>query len=393
MKKETNQKESDNNSTRRKFLKTTALGVGAIGALNSFGFTNGKPNSEAVTEETGNSNDLPLKIAGYDVNRVKAIVDGRVKIKGCSLNFVKAGIGDLNSNMFSGEQTYDISEIGLHPFMLAYANDNFQDYTLLPIFPVRIFRHKSVFIRNDRGINSPEDLQGKTIGTPGYSSTSLTWLRGIFQDEYGIKPEDMKWVTSNKDSSADASGKISKQEQVAPKGISIKMGTAGLDESELLVTGEVDALFHAVEPKAYVEGNPLVVRLFPDSKRVEQAYYKKTGIFPIMHAVAVRKSLIDKQPQLVRDIFRAYSESKAIDYKFMKSLGWVYNSLPWYGQELESTIELMGENFWPYGIEPNKKTLETLFRYSYEQGLSSKELTIEELFYPSSFEFIESIDR
>ncbi len=379
--------ESSNNTSRRKFIKTTALSAGMIGAFGSLNFIKASP---IAKDEKSNSSNLQLKLAGYDVNRVKAIVDGRVKIKGCSINYVKAGIGDMNTSTFSGKQPYEITEIGLHPFMLAYANDNFRDYTLLPIFPLRIFRHKSVFIRNDRGINSPKDLSGKTIGTPGYSSTSLTWLRGIFQDEYGIKPTDVNWVISNKDSSADAAGKISKQEQVNPSGVNIKMGTAGLDESELLVSGEVDLLFHAAEPKAYIEGNPLVERLFPDSKRVEHAYYKKTGIFPIMHAVAIKKDLLNKNPWLAKAVFDAYSESKTMDYIHMKKLGWVYDSLPWYGQELDETKNLMGENFWPYGIKPNRKALETLFRYSHEQGLSSRELKIEELFHPSTLELIES---
>lgn len=332
---------------------------------------------------------MQLTVAGYKVNRVRSLANGQVKIKGCNINFIQAAIGDMNQSTFSGKQPYDISEIGLHPFMLAYANENFRDYVLLPIFPVRIYRHKSIFIRNDKGIKSPEDLKGKTIGTPGYSSSSLTWIRGILKDEYGIKPEDLNWVISNKDSSADAAGKISKQEQVAPKGISIKMGTAGLDESELLVTGEVDALFHAAEPNAYIEGNPIVERLFQDSRRTEQAYYKKTGIFPIMHTVAVRKSLLDENPWLALAIFNAYSESKTQDYAFMRKYGWVFDSLPWYGQEFEETKKLMGANFWPYGIEPNRKTLETLFRYSYDQGLSSRELTIDELFYKSSVIFTE----
>ena len=382
-------KEITKNSTRRDFLKTAALAAGSIGAIGMHGCKADNSASQQEKSEEVNSNDLKLTVAGYDVNRVKAIVNGKVKIKGCSINFVKAGIGDMNTSTFSGDQPYDITEIGLHPYMLAYANENFRDYTLLPIFPLRIFRHKSVFIRNDRGIKKPEDLKGKTIGTPGYSSTSLTWLRGIFQDEYGISPEDVNWVISNKDSSADAAGKISKQEQVNPEGVNIKMGTAGLDESELLVAGEVDALFHAAEPKAYIDGNPLVDRLFPDSKRTEQAYYKKTGIFPIMHAVAVRKSLLAKNTWLAEAIFNAYSESKKQDYAFMRKYGWVFDSLPWYGQELEGTRNLMGDNFWPYGIKPNQKTLESLFRYSYEQGLSSKELTIKELFHPSAFELTE----
>ena len=231
------------------------------------------------------------------------------------------------------------------------------------------------------------DLRGKTIGTAGYSSTSLTWLRGIFQDEYNVKPEDLLWVTSNKDSSADMSGKVSKQEQVLPDGVSIKTGSMGKDESELLVSGEVDALFHAAEPKAYMEGNPLVERLFPDPRKVERAYFSKTGIFPIMHAVAVRKELIEQNPWMAKAIFNAYSEAKKLDYQHMRKWGWVYDSLPWYGQELEETRKLMGENFWPYGIDVNRKTLETLFRYSYEQGLSSRKLTINELFHSSSLEF------
>ena len=381
-------KKNSSNNSRRDFIKKSTLAVGAIGALSVDGFANHTISNE-TKKQTLNPKELQLTVAGYKVNRVRSLVNGQVKIKGCNINFIKAGIGDMNTSTFSGDQPYDITEIGLHPFMLAHANDNFREYTLLPIFPLRIYRHKSIFIRNDRGIKTPEDLKGKTIGTPGYSSTSLTWIRGIFQDEYGIKPEDLNWVISNKDSSADAAGKISKQEQVAPDGISLKMGTAGLDESELLVSGEVDALFHAAEPKAYIDGNPLVERLFPDSKRVEKAYFKKTGIFPIMHAVAVRKSLLKENPWLAQAIFDAYSESKKQDYAFMRKYGWVFDSLPWYSQEFEDTKKLMGTNFWPYGIEPNRNALETLFRYSFEQGLSNKHLTIDELFHKSSIKFSE----
>ncbi len=373
-------------NSRRNFIKKTSLAVGAISGLGAYGNNDNFDNSSTLSKQ---SKDLQLTFSGYDVNRVKALINGKVKLKGCSITYKKSAIGDINTNLFSGPQSYDFTEVGLHPYMLAYANDNFRDYTLLPIFPVRIFRHKSVFIRNDRGINKPEDLKGKTIGTAGYSSTSLTWLRGLFQDEYGIKPEDVNWVISNKDSSAEASGKISKQEQVTPKNINLKMGTVGLDESDLLVSGEVDALFHAAEPRAYIDGNPLIDRLFPDSKRTEQAYYKKTGVFPIMHGVAIKKELINNNPWIAKAVFDAYSEAKTLDYIHMQKLGWVYDSLPWYGQELESTNEIMGKNFWPYGIEPNRKALEALFRYSFEQGLSKTHLTINELFENSSLKLQE----
>jgi 4,5-dihydroxyphthalate decarboxylase len=292
--------------------------------------------------------------------------------------------------VFSGPQTLDVTEIGLHPFMLAFANDGFRDYSLLPIFPLRLFRHKSVFIRTDRGIKKPEDLRGKTIATPGYSSTSLTWIRGIFQEEYGIKPEDIKWIVASKDSSAKDAGKASKQENVLPEGVSISTGPAGKDESDLLESGEVDALFHAGEPRAYVKGHPKVGRLFPDYRSTERAYYSKTGIFPIMHGVAIKKSLVKRNPWLIETVFKAYSQSKQIAYEYMAKAAWFKESLPWFGQEFEETRALMGDNYYSYGIEPNRKTLEALFRYSHQQGLCSRKLTIEELFDPTSLDLVES---
>lgn len=373
---------------RRDFLKKAALSAGAISAL-SLSSCAGNKTEEKVENKTA-TDELQLKIAGYDVNRVKALVGGKVEIEGCSFTFKKDAIGDINTNVFSGAQDYDVCEIGLHPFMLAYANEGFRDYTLLPIFPLRIFRHKSAFVRTNSGIFSPKDLKGKKVGTAGYSSTSLTWMRGIFQDEYGLKPEDVQWVMSNEDSSKDTAGNISKQEQVAPDGITVKLGPAGKDESELLLSGEVDALFHAAEPKAYAQGNPDVRRLFANSKGTEQQYFKKTGVFPIMHAVAIRKSLLKKEPWLAEAIFKAYSKAKTMDYMYMQKLGWAYDSLPWYSQEYEETKKLMGKNHWPYGVEANRKALENLFRYSYEQGLSKKHLKMDELFCEASQGFKES---
>jgi len=341
-------------------------------------------------QDKGASTDLSLRAAGYKLMRTKALFDERVRIEGCHTNFKEMGIGDINTHVFSGSQTLDVTEIGLHPFMLAYANDDFRAYTLLPIFPFRLFRHRSVFIRTDRDIDKPEDLKGKTIGTPGYSSTSLTWIRGIFQDEYGIRPEDINWIIASSDSSAKIGGKTSRQEQVAPAGVSIKAGPEGKDESDLLESGEVDALFHAVEPRAYVEGHPSVERLFPDYRATEGAYFAKIGIFPIMHVVAIKKDLLQQNPWLAEAVFKAYSQAKQIAYVQMAKTGWFQDMLPWYGQEFDETRALMGNNFYSYGLGTNRKTLEVLFRYSYQQGLSRRELTIEDLFDPLSLELAES---
>ena len=287
-------------------------------------------------------------------------------------------------------QTLDVTEIGLHPYMLAFANEGFRDYALLPIFPLRLFRHKSIFIRTDRGIESPEDLRGKTVGTAGYSSTSLTWIRGMLQDEYGLKPSDMQWVISAGDSSAEAVGKVSAQESMLPDGVPITTGPAGKDESDLLASGDVDAVLHAAEPKCYTQGHPQVGRLFPDSRSTERAYYAKTGIFPAMHAVVIKKSLVKQHPWLVEAVFNAYSQSKKTAFDYMLTLGSLMDSLPWFGQEFAETRELMGDNYYSYGIEANRKTLEALFGYSYEQGLCRRQLTIEELFEPTSLKLSES---
>lgn len=333
---------------------------------------------------------LKIKVAGYNLPRFSALFDGKVKIKGCDAEFIEMGIGDMNTNVFSGSQDFDVTEVGLHPFMLAYANEEFRDYTLIPVFALRVFRHKSIFVREGSGIEKPEDLKGKKVGTPGYSSTSLTWIRGMLKDEYGIKPSDIQWVSSAKDSSADLAGKISKQEQVMPNGVVIKHGTPGKDESQLLIDGEIDALFHAAEPKAYAQGNPLVKRLFPDYRTVEQDYFKRTGIFPIMHCIAIKKSVLEENPWLAKAVFDAYSKSKSYAYGFMQKVGWASDMLPWYGQELAETKKAMSKNFYSYGMTAeNRKILEKLFEYSYDQGLAKRLLKVEDLFHETTLKFEE----
>jgi 4,5-dihydroxyphthalate decarboxylase len=375
---------------RREFIKTTALLVGGVGASSACNQDSEQNTGLSKKPYKEASVGLLITASGYKFKRLEALFDGRVKIEGCETQFEAGKIGDMNTHVFSGPGTVDLTEIGLHPFMLAYANDGFRDYTLLPIFPLRLFRHKSVFIRTDRGIEKPEDLRGKTIATPGYSSTSLTWIRGIFQEEYGITPQDVGWITAAKDSSAILAGKVSKQESMIPEGVSISTGTPGKDESDLLESGEADALFHAAEPRAYIEGHPMVARLFPDYRAAEQAYFSKTGIFPIMHAVAIKRERLKQNPWLTGAVFKAYSQAKQLAYEDMAKTGWFNDMLPWYGQELEETRALLGDNFYSYGIKDNRKTLEALFRYSHQQGLSSRELTIEELFAPASLELVES---
>ena len=371
--------------SRRNFLKAGT----AAGTTLAVSTTLGRSATSQETVSQSASQKLEITIAGYKYDHVQALIDGRVQVEGCTAKFQPGKIGDLNTHIFSGPQTLEVTEIGLVPFILAYANDGFRDYSLILVFPLRIFRHKSIFIHTERGITKPEDLKGRKVGTPGYSSTSLTWIRGMMSDEYGVRPEDIEWIVSADDSSAKDAGTASKQENVLPDGVSITVGPQGKDESDLLLDGDVDALFHAVEPRAFAEGHPNVKRLFDDPRATERAYFKKTGIFPIMHAVAIRNDVIDAYPWLPEAVFSAYSRSKQMEYKAMQNR-WIFGTLPWFGQEFDETREVMGENFWPYGIAPNRKTLNALFQYSYDQGLAKKRLQVEDLFHASTISFTES---
>ena len=369
------------NVHRREFLKASVYAAASSAVA-------GPALARAVAADQGTNGgsdkgDIDLKVAGYPFEHVGGLMTGKVQVAGSNVAFQIGKIGDLNTHVFAGPRTLDVTEIGLLPYMLAFANDGFRAYSLIPVFPLRLFRHKSIFVHVDRGIDDPAELRGKRVGTPGYSSTSLTWIRGLLNDEYGVRPEDIEWVISAEDSSTADAGAASKQENVFPTGLSVSVGPAGKDESDLLIDGDVDALFHAAEPRAFVEGNPKIRRLFPDPRKVERDYYAKTGILPIMHAVAIRNDLIEQHPWLPKAVFDAYSEAKGLSYKNMREK-WFLRTLPWFAQELEATQELLGENFFPYGIAANRRALETLFRYSHEQGLASRQLKIKEIFEPST---------
>ena len=369
--------------SRREFVKATSLAGAAAASATSL-------SAVACTAEDQNldgDGQVAIRIAGYPYDRVQALIEGAVRVEGADARFTPSNIYELNAMAMGGNQEWEVQEIGLHPFMLAYANDNFRDYRLIPVFPLRTFRHKSIFVRTDRGIDAPEDLRGKTVAVAGYSQSSLVWIRGILQHEYGVAPKDMQWVLAVESSD---DGTASKNELVVPEGVTHRFGPAGRDESELLASGEVDAVFSAVEPKAYVDGDPSSDRLFSNYRRTERNYFATTGLFPIMHAVAIRNDVAEQHPWLPQAMFAAYSQAKQRMYQHLHRLGWAMISLPWVGKELEDTRALMGDNYWPYGIDANRKVLDALFRYSYEQGLSSRQLTIEELFHPTTLELRES---
>ncbi len=301
--------------SRRAFVKTAALGGAALASSVALG-TRSAEARVGGKAAAGKPSTPQIKLAGYPLDRVQGLIDGRVQVEGCDIRFESVGIAKLNATAIGGSQGWEVQEIGLHPYMLAYANGSLRDYSLIPVFPLRTFRHKSIFVRSDRGIRKPEDLRGKKVGVSAYAQSSLVWIRGILEHEYGVKPEEMHWVVSSRASE----GKVSKNESVRPKAVPIEDGPAGKDESELLVEGAIDAVFAAKEPQAFIDGNPIVRRLFPDSRATEQAYFEKTRIFPIMHAVAIRNDAIEKYPWLPKRTFEAYSQSKSLMYHDIRDM-------------------------------------------------------------------------
>ena len=384
--------------SRRTFLKYSgAIGVAAAASSSGEASARRKATVEAsdptVMKLTGpHGEGLPVTIAGYDYNRVRALVEGAVTIHGCAHQFEVSGIGPMNNHAFFGPQTRAVTELGLIPYILAYANDDFRDYLLLPIPILRLFRHQSIFIRTDRGIKTPADLRGKTVATVGYSSSGLTHVRGILQEEYGVSPKDINWISTQKDSAINLTGGVSNWEKIRPEGVQIIDAEPDEDESSLLISGKVDAILHPAEPKVFQDRNPIVVRLFTDHRSVEKDFYKRTGMFPIMHSVAIKREMAEQHPWLAKAVFEAYSKAKQLDYEYSQSLGWVMESLPWYGQEFEETRELMGENFYPYGLQASASSYETAIRYVYDQGLSKRKAGLEEMFEKSTLELEETND-
>ena len=357
-----------------------AAAAGGIGAL----FVAGMRPAQAAP------NQLPeVKIAGYAYDRVRAIQDGRLGLEGLEVRFHADDIYNLNRHLFGPKRTYEVSETGLIPYVTRYANEDFRAYTLIPVFISRTFRHRNIFVRTDRGIEKPEDLRGRRVGTPGYGMSSHTWIRGFLQDVYGVKPEEMQWIETTKSSDG---GKLNSGfgKYFLPKDFPLKRGPEGVDESELILSGEVDALITAIEPKAYTDGHPKIRRLFPNVRAVEKEYYKKTGVFPIMHVVAVRKDFADANPSLPKKLFSMYSEAKQAAYDDLEAAEVLKVTLPWVNQDLAETRALMGENFWPYGVKSNRKELELVMRYTHEQGLAKRKLSVEEIFHPSTLELIEA---
>jgi 4,5-dihydroxyphthalate decarboxylase len=252
-------------------------------------------------------------------------------------------------------------------------------FIAIPIFPSRMFRHSSIYVHASSGIERPEDLIGRRIGCPEYQMTAAVWIKGILAEEYGVPVNSVSYHTGGL--------KEPGRREVAmnlPEDIKVSAIPEGRTLSEMIESGEVDALYTAEAPTTFEQGSPNVRRLFKDYATEEKAYYAKTGIFPIMHTVVIRADVYQRNPWVAQSLSKAFVESQKVAYANLRDMTALKTMLPWLPSQLEETTRVMGQDFWPYGLDDNRKTISTFLRYSHEQGLSPRLFEPEELFAPET---------
>ncbi len=322
---------------------------------------------------------LCVSLAGVDYDRTRAIFDGRVRIKGCETIPLAMSPEETFHRAFRYRE-FDISELSLSNYMIL-ASQGLNHYTAIPVFPARQFRHSSIYIRTDRGIDRPEDLRGKVVGVPEYQMTAALWVRGILRHEYGVEAASLCW----RNGGLEQPGRKQKSTLTLPADVELAAIPATETLSQHLDEGKIDALVSALAPSCFGR-NPRVRRLFQDYRGAEEDYFRRTGIFPIMHVVGIRKTLLEAHPWLAVNTYAAYLEAKRLCYLDLEKIGHLFTTLPWPVAELERARSLMGQDFWSYGLEQNARVIDAATGYAFEQGLTARRLGADDLFAASTFE-------
>jgi 4,5-dihydroxyphthalate decarboxylase len=322
---------------------------------------------------------LTLSVAIGDYDRNRPLIDGTVRIDGVQPLFMTLSPEEI---FFRAMRTadFDICELSLSSFTVRTARGD-NPYVGVPAFVSRAFRHTSIYVRTDR-VREPKDLVGRNVGVPEYQLTANVWARAILQDDFGVKPSDLLWVRAGIEQ-AHRPEKIPIQ---LPENVRLSDGPAGKTISQLLEEGSIDAFIAPRPPKLLDSGNPHVGWLFRDPMAAAQDYYRRTGIFPIMHLIGVRRTLAERHPWLPAAVLKAFERSKTLALEALSDTSATKVTLPFVEEQLRAARTLLGHDFWPYGVEANRKTLETFLRHHHEQGLSMRLLKVEELFHPATLE-------
>jgi 4,5-dihydroxyphthalate decarboxylase len=322
---------------------------------------------------------LNLSVAIGDYDRNRPLIDGAVKIDGVDPIFMKLVPEEIFFRAFRN-QDFDICELSLSSFTVKTALGACP-YVGIPAFVSRMFRHTSIYVRTDR-IKKPADLKGKKVGVPEYQLTANVWARAILEEDFGVKPPDIHWIRGG----IEHAGRPEKITVTLPAGVHLDDAPEGVTISELLMRGEIDGFIAPRPPSAAALASPDVGLLFRDSASAAAGYFKRTGIFPIMHLIGLRRTLAERHPWLPAAVLKAFEQSKAIALEQLADVSATKVTLPFVEEQLRFARELMGSDFWAYGVEANRKTLEAFLRHHHAQGLSPRLVSIDEMFHPATRE-------
>ncbi|GHH30346.1 ABC transporter substrate-binding protein [Streptomyces lanatus] len=321
---------------------------------------------------------LPLTLACGNYDRVAALRDGRIRPEGVELNVLPLRMPESAFRMLHHRE-FDASEMSLGWYVRARAAER-PGSVGIPVFPSRMFRHSSVYVNVDSGIDRPEDLVGKRVGCPEYQMTAAVWMKGILADHHGVPVDSVSYFTGGLEEPGRQEVELGLPERFRVQNI-------GSDRtlSAMLEAGEIDALYTAQMPSPFIQRSPRVRRLFEEPEVAEVQYFQKTGIYPIMHLIVVRQDIHETHPWVAQSLVKAFDEAKAVAYQEMYDTAAHKYMLPWLALQAENARAALGaDDFWPYGVEPNRVVLETFLRYVFEQGLTPRLVTLDELFAPST---------
>ncbi len=323
---------------------------------------------------------LPITLACWDYDRTQALANGTVPVDGIDLTYLSLPVEEIFFRM-ARFQEFDAAEMSLSSYCVTLQRED-PPFIAIPAFPSRFFRHSSIYVNAQAGIERPQDLVGKRIGVPEYQMTAPVWIRGILQDEFGVPHDSPSYFSGGEEEP----GRIEKLKLDLPP--RIRLQPIGPDQTlaRMLADGELDAFQTARAPSTFYSEPARVRRLFPDFVPVEREYFQRTRIFPIMHVVALRRSVYERAPWVAQSLYKAFVESQRLTYEGLMVTAALKTMLPWQIAAVEETRREMGDDWWSYGFGKNRHVLETFLRYHHEQGLSHRHLAPEELFARETLE-------
>ena len=322
---------------------------------------------------------LQLSVAIGDYDRMRPLVDGLVQIDSVDAQFMLLDPEEIFFRAFR-HADFDVCELSLSSYSVKTAAGT-SPYIAVPVFPSRAFRHTSVYVRTDR-IKSPADLKGRRVGVPEYQLTANIWVRLFLEEDYGIRPSDITWVRGG----YEHPGRIEKISLNLPDDVKVENARADATISDLLASGEIDAVIGPRAPSCFDRGHPNVGYLFADPQATATEWYRRTRLFPIMHTLGIRRTLVEKHSWLPVAIYKAFERSKAVALAKLSDTSATKVTLPFVEEQLGAARRLMGEDFWSYGLESNREVLRRFLERHHAEGLSSRLLSPEELFHASALE-------